>query len=464
MTTAVDRAMTAAQRSYALAKAATAADAADSLYAAPAGGLPWGRMKPANDKEKLLAFRGWVWTALRPICTAVAGQPIRMGTSRGWNAKQLDNVRPIAFHETLSLLADPSDLFTSWSLKFNWAASLGLVGRSFTWITEVDGKRQMLPIPAHWVVGWDGDTSYTTWIVRPPGSAEDYPIPSDEMLYMSLPDPADPKGAVSPLQACALAVLSDEAMQLTQRQIFSSPMPKMAIVVGKSPGPDGSMSLGRRPLLTGAQRAQIIRSIRHAWNQTVNAGEPAIIDGLIEDIKKLQLTPQEFDFLASGESVKKRIMQAFGVSPAIVGEELTNRASSLAAEIHFARWTVNPLLVQMSECLQEWLLPITAPNEPNLRIWIEPLAPKDEDLNLRWAQALAQVGALTPDEMRALSPLGLGDMPNGYGRLPAKPPDTLDAALEREMSAVSMTVGRMVAQDVVERRAAGKSINGHACH
>lgn len=443
---ALQKAFTQAQASYTMAKAAAAESAiADVLGANDPGLAGRQQMRALSSAEAMRHYRSYVYTAIRPIAQAIAGQPIRVGVpkkpsrTKRLSAKFLENYEPVETHPILDLLADPSDIGVAWTLIFTLVASCELCGRGFIWATEVDGRRMLLNVPTSWVVGYEGDgTSISAWILQRPGSNEKYPVLSSDMIYVAYPDPADPCGAVSPLMAAAAAVETDEALQSSQRAMMrSGVMPKLAVLIGKNPHESSGQFSGHRPRLTGAQKNQIIRAIKEAWAST-RPDSIAILDGLIEDVKKLQMTPAEMDFLASGEATKKRILQAFGTPPAVLGEELTNLASSRAADLHFAKYTVNPKIELISQCLQEWKTALGAREGEKLAIWIEPLPVKDDEIEIKKYQILGQFGACTKDELRA-NLLGLPPMPHGVGTFPISESDQggIEAAINRHIQTVT---------------------------
>jgi phage portal protein BeeE len=182
--------------------------------------------------------------------------------------------------------------------------------------------------------------------------------------------------------------------------------------VGKQPPPD--VPGGMRPRLTDAQQRQIIGAILKRYQGTTRHGEPIILDGLIEDLKRLSNTPEEMDWLNSGKITKARIFQGFGVNPIIAGEvEGANRASAGAADKHFIDSTVNPKITLLSQTMTEWLGPMFG----GITVWIEPCIADDADLSFQWAQLLSQAGAISTDELRALAPFPLPENPDLAGRL-----------------------------------------------
>ena len=411
---ALSKANADAQRSYLNAKAAVGQQA-DALLAQGGSGLPFAtRTDLSKATEQLKHFRGWVYASVRPIAQKIAGQPIHVGKeARPRGTKATATLKPFESHPLLDLLADPNDLGVSWSLMYVTVASLELTGRCLWFLPD---EKQILPIPTSWLRGFEGASKITTFRVQPPGVAEPMPLPADQCVYFSYPDPGDPHGAVSPLQAVGGAVDSDEAIESSRIAMFRRGMhPSHCVILAK----DGE---GRRPRLSGAQQRQIIDAILKRYSGVSKAGEPIILDGLIEDVKRLSMTPEEMAFLDSEKSTKARIMQGFGTNPIVCGEvEGANRASSLAAEDHFAAYTVNPKIELLSQTMTEWLSPMFG---GDIKIWLEPVQVRDPEMALKWATLLAQSGAISTGELRTLAPFELpdnlyldqeGEVPTGRG-------------------------------------------------
>lgn len=395
----------------------------------------------SKAEEQLKHFTGWVYASVRPIAQKIAGQPIRVGvrkrpsktkTSPSKTKTSMDDsprpprelnprlpstgsdgrpagmmgstyyskgveVEPLQSHELLDLLADPNDLQVAWSLIYVTVASLELTGRALWWLTEVDGKRSILPIPTSWIKSYQGSTSITGFIIKPKGTSKEYPIPADECCYFSYPDPADPKGAWSPLQAIASSVDSDEAIEASRITAFRQGIHNThAIRIGKDAD-------GFRPRLTSEQQRQLVAVVKRRY-AGVNNREPLVLDSLIEDVFPLNRSNEEMDWLNSEKSTKSRIMQGFGTNPIIAGEiEGANRASSLSAEDHFVTYCINPKIELLSQTLTEWLGPMFG----DIVVWIEPAVVHDTEMTLKWVELLTQQGAISNEELRSLSPMSL---------------------------------------------------------
>ena len=403
---AIKQAHSDAQRSYLNAKASVGQQAAGLMASSP-GGVPFGDgQKYANAQQQLAAFNSWVFAAIRPIANRIAAQPIRVGRPKTLRtSKGKPEVALLDEHPILTMFSDPNNIQTGYGLLWALVASLNLTGRAFLFVPEKTDPPQAFMIPVSWVKGHAGTTGYTSWYVQPPGHSEAITVPADRMVYFAFPDPSDPWGAISPLAAVASAINNDASILQSQRAAFSRGMhPSHAVIVGKNPD-------GRRRELSPVQQRQIISAIKTRYQGTAKHGEPFIVDGLIEDIRQISHSPGEMDWISSSKDVKSRILEAFGVSPYIIGaSEPGSRAASIVAEMHFLKNTVNPLIQLMNASLTEWLRPMFAKEGERLEVYIEEAKVDDDELDLKIAQVLLQGGAIQPNELRFM--FGFAPLPS----------------------------------------------------
>jgi len=382
-----------ADRSYSLAKQAVQAQADELLAAGPTGAPFADAFKSGSAKQQLDAFRSWVFAAIRPICNRIARQPIRLARMRSSRrGKPAQTPEVIDEHPLLRVIGNPNDLMTSWGLKWVTAASVCLTGKAFWWLLPEEGQIHYLP--PHWITGFEGTARFEAWKVRPPGKAEELHIPSNRMVYFALPDPSNPWDVVSPIQAVAEAVNNDADILQSQRSAFRRGLfPMHAVFVGKDAN-------GVRPRLTPAQQRQLVTAIRNRYSGAAKMGEPFIVDAAIEDIRPLTHKPDEMAWEQCTKDVKQRIMEAFGVSPYILGTtEPGSRAASAMSEKHFVANAVGPLCEMMSAAMQEWLLPAFAPKE-SLKIWIELPTPDDVEMQYKRMYLALLGGVVDANELR----------------------------------------------------------------
>lgn len=382
--------------------------------------------------EQYRHYKGWVYTAVKTIANRLAGQAYGVGkrlngkkpSKNGKLYEPVGGMTPahirshlmatqievVQSHEFLTALRRPNFQMTASSLFYSTAASMMLTGRAFWWKRKkAKGRLELWPVPSHWVTFvYDKDYNFKHYAVKRPNSlreAEPVEVPEEDMMFFPVPDPSDPLNTTSALQTQATAVAVDEALQMAQFRAFKNGIfPGVMIQVGKFDGMAGMP--GEVPLLSPDQRKDLVGAIQALYGGVLNYGDPLILDALIEKVERFTHTPMEMDFLESGEAIKKRIFQAFGVNPILTGQtDGANRAQAAVADGIFCNGVVNPLSDTISQVVSAHL----AEKDEDMIFWIEPARPNDEELKLKeWLGAAAQL-FVTPNEYRR-NVLGLDEL------------------------------------------------------
>lgn len=400
----------------------------------------------ADAAEQYKHNTGWVFSSIRIIAQRIARQPIRVA-----RYKRMENSRSIVDlirqprkdtlpgslkeaqaelelldgHDLIDTINDPNPIMVRWSLMYVTVASLELTGKAFWWIKEGEPgsgrKWEIWHVPTDWVSAkHDNDKLFTSWVIRPPGSMEGVEVNADDLAYFYYPDPSNPLGALSPLQAQARSVVADEFIVEAQRRGFmNSIWPGHAIIIGRTQSDGtGTSNLGgtKRAVLTKQQRQTILSAFLNAYRGVYRSDEPVILDGLIEDIKKITNNNREMDFLNSSKLTKGRITQGFGVNPISMGEiENANRASAQVADEHLCNNTINPKIELISQCLTAWVCPVfESSGGSGLVAYIEEAQSTDPEMDLKRAEAGVRAQAMTINEFRhhvlRLGPVHGGDV------------------------------------------------------
>ncbi len=389
-------------------------------------------------KEQYRHFKGWAYVAIKAIAQRVASQPLcltDMGVGKVGSYGQSDDVSGlqdvlddarrrraanapkwtksygdmasgeiIEQHPLLDALLRPNETMTQWTLMYVTVASLELTGCAYWWFDDSGDSLRIWPLPTHWVTPiHDEDKGlYYAYKVTPKGSNEDeFIVEGKNMAYFPLPDPSNPMGHVSPLQTQSLAVSTDEAIQEAQFRAFKNGIfPGVMMTVGRLPDMPGG-GAGERPILEPEQRKVLVDAAKLFYQGAVNYNEPLVIDGMIEKIEKFSANPSEMDFMDSGNVVKARIFQAFGVNPFILGEVTAGSyAQSAMAEKHFVSTVVNPILDLMGQVITGWMVPFFSTGR-KLLAHFEPAEADDADRRLdTWSKAV-DAGVVTPNEVRS---------------------------------------------------------------
>lgn len=401
--------------------------ASEHLVAGPSVG--YGSNTPGLKRERLKHFTSWPAAVVRVAAQKIASQPLmlakkvakadpksgkRVKTAPTGVKKLTDEAELLEQHEVLDWLHQPNEFMNWWSLVFLSICSLELSGEAYWWICRDDPERPVIwYLSADWVEPIHTEQRlFDSYRVLVYGTGHHIDIPRDDMVRFSVPDVKNPyAGALSNLQLNALACVTDEHLQVAQQKAFANGlMPGVGIVVGRHPDVAGVP--GQKPILTKEQRASMTAAIKQAYRGVQNAGEPVILDGLIDDIKTLTTTPTEMGFMESSKLTKERITQGFLTNPVVMGQlENVNRASATVAAETWIEHKINPVAEMVSATLTHDLCPKLG--HDGLLLWIEPATANDPDQKRADLDQLAKYGAMTVNELRdarGLPPIDGGDV------------------------------------------------------
>jgi phage portal protein BeeE len=462
-----------------LIKAGSGSSIAQLVAAGSGGGFAGfasGFSKGGKAREAYKMLRNWVAAATTAIATRCSNQTWMAGhyatsgaeerrpgrlTSKGYDREKFPlsmvkgygtDIEPDQEHNVLWVLDKPNHLQGKTEFIEILVMNLLLTGEFYFigGVTNKDDDRslELWAVPSSWLVPDHGKRLFGGYKLQTGmGGGEGVPIPAENVCRGYFPDPSDIKGCLSPLQACLSAARIDDFILHSQEQSFERGIhPNLIVSVGKTLDADGKQTQ-RRPVLAPRQRTQITRSIMHAWNQTVNQGMPAIIDGLIEDIKKLSNTPSEMDWMQSGLSVKARLMQGFKVNPIVLGEVTpANKAQAVVAEQQVCKGAVNPILGKISCAASEFFSPFYEDGE-TLAVWLEQCNPKDDEMEFKQMTQGRQTGDITQEEYRNYLGLPAIEDPEPKRSPLFNNPQVLAAiaALAAQVSAGAMTHDNAVA-------------------
>lgn len=385
--------------------------------------------------EQLQRYQGSVFGAISALARRCANQRVHVARVMTGSKQKRTGLRPakdavpewlkgdlrrleeLPDHYLANVFRKPNPRMTPWIMKAVSVIQMELAGSTYLWVNppskpvppgvpfdqlDYNDRHQLWPLPPPWVTQVPGDDKLRPrWKIQRPGSNEYVVVPNDQIIQIYSPDPADPYGSHSALQAMSRTVAADEAITDAQRRIFiQGAFPGLMFTIGRHPD---AMSAGDsgRPFLTKEQRAQITAWVESAYTGVVKYGKPLIIDALIEKVDMLHRQAREMDFLSSSKVTEGKVNRGFGINPIIQGQiESVNRASAAAADSLFCGNAVNPRLSLISEAYTAWLAPhFAAPGEA-LACWIEPAAPIDPEMEKERMALGIRSGCVFMNEMR----------------------------------------------------------------
>ncbi|MAT51478.1 MAG: hypothetical protein CMK32_09880 [Porticoccaceae bacterium] len=390
-------------------------------------GLFGQRSNFSNSRQFYDAFRDTAFTAIRPVATRFAQQPLRVAVTprrsqrtsfssmvkslrgegfigSGFEGRQKSYRRamPEAIKQMLppdSIVLDehivteafrrPNIWHSDYSTLYSVAASMLCCGSALiTWDEENlsagesgEESPSVYYIPMHWVE--PKENVLQGWTITPPHTGESFDVEPGEYVYFQMPDPGDPFNTVSPMRAAARAInTADKIHDANYNGLQNLINPSYAIVAGKIEQPTGGQA--RRPELRGEQRRKLTELIKRYAAGVLRNGDPIILDGIIEDVKPLGTVQRDVDYSGGNAMTERKIMQAFGVSPVVAGyAENANRAGSNVAHEVFYDVVLNPLLLQAGRSLTHTLGPKYSTDQYRVTVYMESAQVNDPDSKLR---------------------------------------------------------------------------------
>lgn len=412
-------------------------------------------------------FSGYPYSIINVIANRLAAQPIRVARRLPDGVRpapgrsvlkaadgtpllpkayhdQTDRLEVVPNHRINRVLDNPNELMVRHHLMYITFASMEITGRAYWWMFKGPDGDELWPLPTHWVEPVPGeDKLFDYYRVSMPVTGQIVRVPARQIVPFFFPDPSDPFGAYSPMQALARTVLTDHAYETAQRVSFENGInPGLAIIVGRPPEFAGTNQ--EQIVLTKEQRGQLVAAVKRQWRGVQKFDEPLILDALIKDVKQISTTPKEMAFKDSGPLVRDRLAQGWGMNPITLGEiEGANYASSGVADHHVARTVFAPRTEMNSQTLTCYLPKYFGRGQDrdrveeagDLVVYQEPVVPSDPEMENARDAADHAAAVLSRNDLRrkrGLPPLHDGDNAlTAAGWVPVETEDQAKAARQQ---------------------------------
>ena len=392
-----------------------------------------GQRDSGKSRRKYDQYKGWVFSAINVIARKASSQPVhiarvttastdkrklsctkalRTKMTKCMSVKYVDNeLEIIGNHPLVNVLEHPNKYQNRNQFIYMFVCNLILTGRSYVIRdTNKDGQPCFIALPSSWVrPDPNAPEPFSRFIVSDPKRpGEGTTFDASQVGFAYLPDPADPTGSKAPAEAQDSALTIDEQIQTSQTVFFDNGIfPSVMIIVGKNPLPGGPNGMGR-PILTPEQRRQVYGVLRRRGAGIQNSGEPAILDGMIEDIKPMSHSHREMGWEKSEEAVKKRILSAYGINPFVLGEKSPGSYAQMYIVYQQFFDIVNDYLDVLSNIMTMLTM---GEDEENLLVFYEKCIAVDPEMERRVWEYAAKEGLVSQNEYRAW--MGLGPDPDG---------------------------------------------------
>lgn len=220
----------------------------------------------------------------------------------------------------------PSELYTARPDRMAVIAGKNAIPQAYCYsVYKQDGQEMQVHFPVHPITG------------------------KSSILHIKAFHPLDDWYGLSPIEAAAYSIdQHNQAGAWNQALLQNGARPSGALVVKSDNG----------NTLSEEQYQRLKQQIGEEFSGPENAGKPILLEGGL-DWREMSLTPKDMDYLNAKHSSARDIALAFGVPPQLLGIPGDNTYSNLA-EARLALWeeTILPLVDQISDALNNWLVPL----------------------------------------------------------------------------------------------------------
>lgn len=258
------------------------------------------------------------------------------------------------------LLHRPNGWQTGFELVRNLVTCLDLWGEAYWVVTpsaDTPSGWSIMQVPPEWVEP-DGETWHQPkqWKITSEAGRE-VVVPAENMVVFRGPSP-DGLGAVSPVAALREILAEQMAAWEYRAQSWTRGARAAAYVTRPAGAPEW----------TDAARDRFTEEWHEFAANGARSGEtPVLEDGM--DVKRVGFSAREDEWSEVARLSLKTVCSVYHVPPAMVGAEgTTTYASAREFRSMLYTETLGPIIREIEQRINEFVLPIVAPGDPDLRV------------------------------------------------------------------------------------------------
>jgi phage portal protein BeeE len=337
-------------------------------------------------------YKGSTYMAIGAIAKMVAMQDIviqrRTQKKSGIKYEEVSLSHPLR-----ELFEHVNEEDTLWSLWFYMVGWRMLTGDSMIYKAK-NGfgiTKELWPMPSQWCRVVPDAEKYISGYEVSSGPSS-YFVPKDSMIQIKQPNfdwSGHGRFYGSPVIKAAATTIELE------NEMF-----KRLFYTFKNFAPPG-MVFSTEQRLQPHQVHQLWANLAAQHSMSEHSGRPMIVhSGLNLESSYQQNGQKELDYIGSLDKTLEITLATHGVPREVVGiTESANKASMQGALVQFCKMTVDPILMQFSECLTKDLAREFAPDK-SLVVKIGPCMVDKEEHLVKMVETMTKAAAITPDEVR----------------------------------------------------------------
>jgi HK97 family phage portal protein len=318
-----------------------------------------------TKSDALDFYKSWVYA-----CVARRSMGLAQIEFKLYRLKKNGEVEEIIEHELLELLYRVNPDMTKYNFIQLSVIYRDLLGAS-PWILSKTNKSDKLPSniyiarPEFFKVKKDDDGNIIGYTYEIGSYKKEFE--KEEVLFLKNYNPKNPDKGIGVIEAVRMTAENDDYILQSNSNLLKN-----------NARPSGFLEM------EGNADGKMIKRLKKEFKQKYQGYENSYNVQLLEGglkFKPVTLPPKDLDFIESRKMNRDEILSIFGVPKPVLGVfEDVNRASAIAAEYVFNKWTLEPLATEMIEQLNEFLVPIFG---SDLWLSFEPLAKEDEEMDIK---------------------------------------------------------------------------------
>jgi len=394
---------------------------------------------PADTREyiNMATKHSVIYRCVDRITRTIAGLPLKVYTEKGGKREQA------APDDKVRLLFDRPNAHEP-RYTFYWKISQALETGGVAPIEIVRQGKTPLEMyvlhPAAVRVLPDKFKYIKGYLYKPGGASVEYPLSPDQMLYMKYPNPNSEYEPLSPLSAAKDDIILDLNALAYNKALFKNrAIPAYALKTEQE--------------LEAVHIRRLKKEVAQLFGGAGKAGKTMVLEKGLE-WQKIQLTPDEVQWLEGRKMTREDICAVYGVPPVIAGiydAPGANYANSREQEDLFWKLCIKPRLDFIEDYFNYTLLPSFTEGYMVEFLTNDILRVNPIDRNTIYKDALMNA-RMTPNEIRALEnlpkvaggdtlfiPMNLIPLEMATGGMPAEPEPA--KAIENNMLGAYLPAG-----------------------
>lgn len=299
--------------------------------------------KKVPSKKAMEQYKGWVYTALRPVAEDVAKIHLRLKRLRSDQTEE-----ELQDHDLINLISAVNPHMTKFELFFLTTIHIGLTGNAYWMLDGVeaatDKPKGIYPLnPKFITVKKSGLPAFIEGYEYRAGTDKRTFEPY-QILHFRDPDPNDPYEGIGVVQSIPEWVDAENLASAYNRAFFENAARPDAVLEAEHGYTETQMNVVRR-------------SFEDRYRGVDKAHKTLMLPKGVT-FKDIQRSQKEMDFVESQRENRDKILAAFGVPRTRIGlTDDVNRANAEATIFAFAEHTVKPKMELITTYLNEFLVP-----------------------------------------------------------------------------------------------------------